>query len=308
VKCFYHSADLDGHCSGAIVKYFYPDCEMFPINYGQDFPWDKITNPEEEVFMVDFCLQPFDYMERLNIICHLIWIDHHKTAMDEASRRSFLPFNQILREGLGACALTWEYCLFRRADGNGVKNLEGPPLAVRLLAEYDVWNHTNPMTLPFQYGMRLKETWPEKSMNLWEDLFTGGLDACGVIATAGNTVLEYEDQTNAKFCKSYAFETLMPAYPVELAGPTAAYLPPMAMAICVNKGLTNSKVFDSVWNPKRHDLMITFCRLPLPRHQWTVSLYSDKSEIDCGAIAKAFGGGGHKGAAGFQCDELPFEY
>jgi len=33
----------------------------------------------------------------------------------------------------------------------------------------------------------------------------------------------------------------------------------------------------------------------------------DPSVIDCGAIAKTFGGGGHKKAAGFQCGELPFE-
>jgi nanoRNase/pAp phosphatase (c-di-AMP/oligoRNAs hydrolase) len=38
----------------------------------------------------------------------------------------------------------------------------------------------------------------------------------------------------------------------------------------------------------------------------TVSLYSTKPEIDCGEIARTFGGGGHKGAAGFQCTELPF--
>ena len=43
IKCFYHLADLDGHCSGAIVKYKYPDAELFGINYGQAFPYDKIS-------------------------------------------------------------------------------------------------------------------------------------------------------------------------------------------------------------------------------------------------------------------------
>jgi uncharacterized protein len=85
-------------------------------------------------------------------------------------------------------------------------------------------------------------------------------------------------------------------------------IPPGFRAICVNKGFTNSKVFDSVWDATRHDMMITFCRLPLPKGQWTVSLYSDKPEVDCGAIAKSFSGGGHKGAAGFQCKDLPFDY
>jgi hypothetical protein len=43
---------------------------------------------------------------------------------------------------------------------------------------------------------------------------------------------------------------------------------------------------------------------------WTVSLYSQT--VDVGRIAESFEwngktGGGHKGAAGFQCAELPFD-
>lgn len=39
---FYHSADLDGFCSGAIIKYSFPECELIPINYGDTFPWEII--------------------------------------------------------------------------------------------------------------------------------------------------------------------------------------------------------------------------------------------------------------------------
>jgi len=53
MKCFYHSSDLDGHCSGAIVKQEYADCEMIGIDYGNKFPWDSIEI-RETVFMVDF--------------------------------------------------------------------------------------------------------------------------------------------------------------------------------------------------------------------------------------------------------------
>ena len=37
---------------------------------------------------------------------------------------------------------------------------------------------------------------------------------------------------------------------------------------------------------------------------WNFSLYNDNGEVDCSQIAKQFGGGGHKGAAGFR---LPTE-
>ena len=38
---------------------------------------------------------------------------------------------------------------------------------------------------------------------------------------------------------------------------------------------------------------------------WNIGLYSTK--IDVGEIAEEFGGGGHKGAAGFIVKKLPFK-
>jgi hypothetical protein len=43
-----------------------------------------------------------------------------------------------------------------------------------------------------------------------------------------------------------------------------------------------------------------------PSGQWTVSMYGLKPSVDVGAICTKHGGGGHKGAAGFQCKSLPF--
>ena len=76
MKCFYHSADLDGHCSGAIVKHKYPECELIGINYGDEFPWDDL-DIDDPIYMVDFSLQPFDQMIKLGKHFNLIWIDHH---------------------------------------------------------------------------------------------------------------------------------------------------------------------------------------------------------------------------------------
>ncbi len=82
LKVFYHSADLDGHCSGAIVKYKFPDIEAIKINYGDKFPWGTIYSGET-IYMVDFSLQPFEDMIKLNKLANLIWIDHHKTSIDD---------------------------------------------------------------------------------------------------------------------------------------------------------------------------------------------------------------------------------
>lgn len=279
MKCFYHSADLDGHCSGAIVKRNSPECEMIGINYGQEFPWNSIEKGER-VFMVDFGLQPFSDMVLLNNLCDLVWIDHHKTAIQDAHDNNFLSRGgQWLEEGKAGCELTWEYFY----PGEPI------PWAVHLLGRYDVWDHSDEHTLPFQYGMRQFDNTLPYNHELWVKVFQGGEFTVNVLNN-GKLLLAYEEAQNKKFCKAYAFET-------ELIGMTG---------ICANRGFTNSKVFDSVYDPNKHHLMITFCRLKPPAGKWTVSLYSTRDDVDCGAIAKSFGGGGHKGAAGFQCEELPF--
>ena len=295
MKCFYHSADLDGHCSGAIIKREFPQCEMIGINYGQEFPWDKIEDGEA-VCMVDFTLQPFEQMERLNSMCNLVWIDHHKTEVEEARNRGG-NIQGIQRVGIGACALVWEWL-----QGHECAVIEPMPEAVRLLAEYDEWNHSDPKALPFQYGFRMFEnTWPDSV--IWGKFLCPGIYpqnlAIDEVVRIGEQILKYEASQNEKFCRAYSFDTQFYAQ-VDIS------VKPLTAIVC-NRGFTNSKVFESVWDPEKYDLMVTFCRLKPPAHKWTVSLYSDKPEIDCGAIARKFGGGGHKGAAGFQCAELPFE-
>jgi hypothetical protein len=159
------------------------------------------------------------------------------------------------------------------------------PTFVKLLAEYDVWNHSDPRTLPFQYGMRqFKDTFPD-NQDLWESLFD--VEEVHHICEVGQIIMDYQDSDNAKYCASCAFET-------ELDG---------LKCIAVNKMLTNSKVFDSVWDREKYHAMLTF---GWRKGKWTVSLYSDRNDVDTSVIAKNRGGGGHKGASGFQCQELPF--
>jgi hypothetical protein len=154
----------------------------------------------------------------------------------------------------------------------------------------------------------------------------------------GRLLLRHDQAQKDKYAQTYAFETT-----ITPPTPAGSRLDPLLIkldATAINLGHTNSKVFDSVWRrPCLHcngepvlpiytsdhkpaglvcahcdgrgwvepyDLMITFCRRS--DKLWNVSLYSTKDNVDCGVIAKSFGGGGHKGAAGFQCGELPFDY
>ena len=47
--CIYHSADLDGVCSGAIMRRAFPEATMLGYDYGQPFPWEMV-GPGTDVY------------------------------------------------------------------------------------------------------------------------------------------------------------------------------------------------------------------------------------------------------------------
>lgn len=268
IRVFYHSADLDGHCSGAIVKYRFPEAVMHPINYGQEFPWQEIQ-PEDEVYMVDFCLQPFEGMYALQDRCaSLVWIDHHSSAINSMfEMRSTLGGNWwivgVRDTTKAACELTWEYLFPDKPV----------PLAVKLLSLYDSWTYQGheleEMVLPFQVRLRMEDLDPRKwhegypipEQTEWEwrrlfedpEAFPGGIWQAEAIVDdyvkAGRLLLQYDEIQKAKYAKTYAFETMLVVKCNSRVSGTDIIVPQKInlKAIAVNLGHTNSKVFDSVW-------------------------------------------------------------
>lgn len=303
MKCFYHSADLDGYCSGAIIKKEFTDCEMIGINYGDEFPWDEIKSTEV-VFMVDFSLPTFEEMIKLKNMCeYLVWIDHHKTAIEKESdyynkfpeRIGITGYREI---GTGACALVWKFLYPHKPI----------PSSVKLLAEYDVWDHSNPFTLPFQYGMRIREALPRSP--IWDGLLSkdgiaviGGIKKTTThlmrdICIEGKAILKYITQYEERYAKGNYFYTKL-----NTVGDWDTY---NYKCIAINKALSNPLLFNSV-KTDDVDIMITFCWSG-SKEKWLISLYTEKENVDVSAIAKDYGGGGHKGAAGFSCLNLPFDF
>lgn len=287
MKCFYHNADLDGICSAAIVRLAHPAAELIGINHGDPFPWETIELGEV-VYMVDFSLQPFEEMTRLVQACDLRWIDHHKSAINDMKEHNReIDFARGLqRDGIGACWLVWEFF-------HGTKRL---PRAVELLARYDVWDHEDPDTLPFQYGIRTLEMAADPRHEAWGILLgdAGFNDQQLVdeILVDGAAILRYIDNDNALKARALCFDH-------ELEDRDGRLL----RCLCANFGPANSQFFDSKWDPAKYDAMLLFSFRPRSR-QWTISLYTTRDDIDVSDWAKQMGGGGHKGAAGFQVDYL----
>ncbi len=278
----YHSRDLDGYTSGAIVKKKFPEGILLGYDYGKPFP--EIPNGQT-IFMVDVTIPVPQLLMLADRSDTVTVIDHHISFMNEVNQY-VLPGNLImeLNDKRAACELTWEY-LFPG---------ELMPMAVFLLGEYDTWRNQD-MTrwekriLPFQYGMRMicqsAETWPT---SLFNDNTADGTWPVQVIIDKGATILEYQQLIDERAMRG-AFEFEWRGYKI----------------LAVNAGGINSNAFKSRLDNTKHDIMMPFY---YNGKSWNFSLYTEK-DIDCSVLAKAMGGGGHKKAAGFQVttvDELPF--
>lgn len=122
---------------------------------------------------------------------------------------------------------------------------------------------------------------------VWRRLLRSGSSMMADILLRGDIALRVEAKTNEVYATSCAYET-------EFEG---------LRCIAMNRMCCNSKAFDPIVDPVRHDAMLTW---GWRGGKWTVSLYAAREDVDVSVIARRYGGGGHKGAAGFQCrGELP---
>jgi nanoRNase/pAp phosphatase (c-di-AMP/oligoRNAs hydrolase) len=111
------------------------------------------------------------------------------------------------------------------------------------------------------------------------------------MVVSGNIINKYITASNKQYASEHAFETELDGYKV----------------IAINKAFGGLMLFDSVWDEEKYDIMVAFSRRC--NGMWRFSLYTTKKNVDCSAIATIWGGGGHKGAAGFSVEstELPFK-
>lgn len=286
IKVFYHAADLDGHCSGAIVKFMHSQAELIPIDYGDKFPMDSISKGDT-VYMVDFSLKMPEMSYLNSQVSEFIWIDHHESAIKAAETFGLSSQIKGHREiGKAGCELTWEY-LFGSAD---------MPKFVTLLGRYDVWDHSDKelwdkAIFPFQIGMRCRETDPAQNWGFWESQLNSSRAFQEEIfipdtIRAGQLIVGYQERMDAKYARSHAYSVTWEGH----------------FCIAMNTAKEySSKIFDSVFDPSKYDLMIAYS---YAKGLWEISLYSDT--VDCAYLAARHGGGGHKGAAGFLSKSLPF--
>lgn len=295
----YHKSDFDGIFCREIARKFLPEAELIGWEYGEPEPQIPAESP---LYILDLSVP--------GLMAHpkLIWIDHHKSAIDKYPASIW----GIRIDGVAACRLAWQW--FARQTNAEILLHGSPigllasfptkadfvnrtviePLAVRLAGEYDIWDKRDPDAELFQHGLRSREL----TENIWLCLLVNeehknNQDDIGSITVealldAGEALQYAKTQENAGIITSFGYD-------IEWEG--------LKFLAC-NHARFNSHLFTAGIKPE-HEALLGF---NWTGKQWRVSLYHapGKEHHDLSQIAVKFGGGGHRGACGFTCNQLPW--
>ena len=304
MKCFYHN-DADGKCAAYWVRYFIGDIlkiDFVSMDFRTPFPLDTIEK-DEDVYIVDYSIDPAIMSKLLEKTTRITWIDHHITAIGKYAAYMALgesypypvpnrimahdvEFRGIRYDGIAACMLT--YCYLRHMTNRGVGEIkpfepwmmEDAPMFTKLIADWDV--------MALAYGDKTKQFIAAFNTGDFDPATGKDWQTSPSLPTEkmiehGKHMIKFRDGW-AKSYLSFGFLTYFQGY----------------KCFALNLGLCNSEYFKSL-QLGTYDIYIAFV---FDGVQYSVSMYS--KVVDVSQIALSYGGGGHVGAAGFTCTNLPF--
>jgi hypothetical protein len=265
--CFYHAGCFDGWCAAWIVKKFLPHCELFAIHHSDPLPdGDFIVG--KDIVVVDFCFAPESLDLLANKSASIVILDHHKKSFDQWKDFSGDIFGRhtvFLDDSKSGAVLSWEHF---------VPDPLPAPEIVRYVQDRDLWKWELPRSR--EVNAYIQST--ERSEKVW-DALVSGFDL-GRYVDLGSVILR-KDQHLIDTSVSQAVKMV-------IAGHTVPVLNTTVLHSEIGEVLCQGYPFSATY----------FDRLRDNLRVW--SLRSAPDGLDVNEIAKKFGGGGHKHAAGFQ--------
>lgn len=274
----YHRADYDGIFSREVARKFLPaDTVFVGWDYGDEPP---VTENGSQLYMIDISVEP------LMTYPGLIWIDHHKSAIEKYSH---LKLNGYQIDGVAACRLAYQWFLnnLNLPNKNDFKNRDvQEPLALTLVGEYDIWDHRGDGNIELQFGLDSQSNL-DFSLLLHEG--SEGRNYTQNLVAMGKAAMNC-------YAKRDSVIVLERSFVAEWEG---------LKFLVLNVPRCNSNTFAARDLPETgHDALMAFY---FNGANWSFSLYhaNYRRDLDLSLIASKHGGGGHRGACGFRLKELP---
>lgn len=286
MKHVYCHTDADGYCAAsAIICLIDHEAQIHPVNYGWKVDFSMLK-PEDTVYVVDYSFTPEQWAELFGRVPEpgVFWFDHH----EEAVKQTYALYPELPpylgRNGLSGCEMVWSHFL-------GTDEVPG---FVQLVGDWDTWRWKQPGFEPsranavrwFQRGLSRRDI---ADMRMWQDLWgecqaLDKITLLQLIIGDGQIIDEAFNQHYAVMWRTLGFNSTIGGIPCNVLN---------------TRG--NSLMFDGIPEGQRLPIQAGFTH---DGETYRVQLFSDTEDV--GEIARHYRGGGHKGAAGFQCRIWPF--
>lgn len=277
----YHKSCVDGAMAAAVAYLrFGEEADYVPASYQRDsVSLDRAVGAE--VYILDFSFPRADLLALADVAARVVVADHHKTSawLKEMSH----PKVEVV---FGA-----EECGASLADrffgGPGESEYD----AVAYARDYDLWRHEMPDSKAVHAYFYSFLDGTSEEVRVFARHLSRRSDAQEWIVE-GNAILRANLQQARRLAKHPEIVTFAgieapavnsPVFQNDVCDFLAA-ASPIGVGIC--------------WGYRQGRYKVSLRSRPV----------SGKEEIfDCSAVAAIYGGGGQRGAAGFECDRLPWE-
>jgi oligoribonuclease NrnB/cAMP/cGMP phosphodiesterase (DHH superfamily) len=268
-----HQNCPDGWAAAYVAKLRYPEAKILTQDHGLEPPYNDVTG--KNVLVVDFSWRTREQNDKLASLAKSFKIfDHHKSAKEVLDGASYAVFD-MERSGAG---LAWDYLYGKDAPIENNPRNRPRPWFIDYVEDRDLWRHALPESeavngfiMTFAYEI---QAWDQMIKTDLRDAITNGK---AVQLEINKYVREIIKQTQVG-----SLNVLDKKYSVGLVN--APYL----HISDVGNALAHRYDIGMGWF-ERSDGIVQFS---MRSH--------NPGDIDVSVIAKGFGGGGHKHAAGFQ--------
>lgn len=269
-----HAGCSDGFCCAWLCHRVWPNAKFVFANYGDQPP--DVT--DMDVIITDFSYNR-EILEELRAQAHsLVVLDHHHTAKEELKDLPYCVFDMDKSGG----RLTWEHLCLNYSLGLVPGGHSSIPWLVAYTEDRDLWRFKLPHSREINAALR---SYPFE-FAVWNTL----LDTSPTqLKTEGAAILRYRQLLINQHLR-YATEVLVDGIWVYGVGCTVGDIRSE-----LGEQLTRDRPFSITWTDTQDGRRL-------------FSLRSNKTEIDVSAIAKKFGGGGHRQAAGFTLNLVQTEH
>ncbi len=272
--CIYHFPCLDGFASAFLIWQNardygkLNDYEFVGMNYGQPCPTELVT--DRNVLIVDFSF-PLAVMQDIQHRSKsLVVLDHHKTAEENLRQMKERAQDEIrfdmARSGVG---MTWDWL------NPGVLR----PTLVDMIEDRDLGGGiARPAKLPGTREVNMNLFSYEYDFEVWAAIWDEPIEN----HMAEGVAIDRKHRKDIKELLSLCMTT-------ETIGGHEVYVAnmPYTMASDAANIMAAENLFAATWYQNN-------------KNERVYSLRSDENGLDVSEIAKQYGGGGHKHAAGFK--------